>query len=411
MTRLLLLVVLFNLIFLRSIAQSVYRSEYYAGMPFWESPIVPFKGEYPLTREQAKNRINLQLDYDSQNRIVEVRVNHGSKLKLFEGFFGNLYINAPLTKVLYKDQQEIHQFYDIIGNRIAVLGEVFEKIYHKDKYGRNVSLDFRARDGKPAEDQFGNRKFEWTYNADGSVTEIRMDAKGNLTPLRGEFQFLRTRINYGPDGEVSTLQNINENGELVNTQSGAATLRYFYDGFGRFKRWEVYDKAGAPAIGPSGTAGEYNVFTGIELTEIVFFNMNGGPATHWSGSERWSFQYDQFGNRTLLTYQNAQGQPKTGNRGYAGIRYTWDAEGRVLQNQTYLDTDGKPLNIPELGVATLHYQHNAEGLLQEISYSDAEGNPVVRKDNRAIRIQYVYDKSGLLIKTLLIDNTGKEITS
>jgi hypothetical protein len=38
------------------------RSEYHAILPFWESPLTPFKGAVPMSAEQASNRVHLKID-------------------------------------------------------------------------------------------------------------------------------------------------------------------------------------------------------------------------------------------------------------------------------------------------------------------------------------------------------------
>lgn len=400
------------LLFLQAnlLGQEIVHAEYFAGMPFWESPIVPFRGEYQVTEAQAKQRINLKLDYDSHNRVVQASVRLGDKLKSFEGFFGNLYINAPRTKVIYGEQGSRHHFFDILGNQISVQNTIYEKRYHADRYGRNVRLTYFDKDGNQTEDQFGNRSFEWQYNDDGSVTELRLDKNGEVVPLRGDFEFLRTRITFGPDGQVNQLQNIDDSGQLVNAKCGAATLKYFYDDFGRFLRWEVYDKEGQPARGPSNTSGEYNTFEGYELSEIVFFDEKGKPAQHWSGAEKWRFECDKFGNRTSLKYLDAAGNSINGIRGYAGMTYQWDSSGRFLQLQTYINTKGQPMNHPELGYAMVEYVHNARGLVTEVKYKDEKREPVANRKDKVSITRYSYSDKGVLVSTVHLDDKGNIIS-
>lgn len=408
-TKLTYITAIFILFISYSFAQQITRSDYYAGMPFWESPIVPFRGEYPITKEQAEDRINLKIDYDKQNRIVQVSARVGNELKPFEGFFGNLYINAHRTTVHYEDLIERHHFFDILGNRIVVQNNVYEKVYTKDKHGRNVSLAFFDKDGQPTEDQFGNRIFEWTYQMDGSVVEKRTDAEGNIVPLRGIFQFMLTRITFGSDGQVNMLQNINEDGALINAECGASTYKYFYDQHGRFLLWEIYDKEGNPAIGPSNTAGEQNIFEGINFLGLFFFDKEGKPATHWSGAERWAFKNDHYGNFSEVNYLDASGNLKLGNGGNAGVRYDWDEKGRFLKSQTYINTNGQPMNHPELGIATTKYTRNEKGLVIEIDYLNAEGKKHAREDNKVLIIKHTYDDNGLLIETAKYDSKGKKL--
>ena len=409
-TRLLHFVIIFVLLNTDGFAQQIARSQYYAGMPFWESPIVPFKGEYPITKEQADDRINLKLDYDEQNRIIQVSARVGNELKPFEGFFGNLYINAPRTTVHYEDLIERHHFFDILGNRIAVQNNVYEKVYTKDEHGRNVSLAFFDKDGHPTEDLDNNRNFEWTYEMDGSIVEKRTDAEGNIVPLRGIFQLMLTRITFGSDGQVNMLQNINEDGALINAECGASTFKYFYDQHGRFLLWEIYDKEGNPAIGPSNTAGEQNVFEGINFLGLFFFDKEGKPATHWSGAERWAFKNDRYGNFSEVNYLDASGNLKCGNGGTAGVKYDWDEKGRFLKSQTYINTNGQPMNHPELSIATTQYVRNEHGLVIAIYYLNAEGKKQARKDNKVASIKHTYDDKGLLFKSIKYDEMDEVLT-
>jgi len=384
------------------------RFEYYAGLPFWESPVQPFKGEYQLTKDEALRRIHMRFGYDDQNRIVEVSIHIGTQYKEFEGFFGNLYINAPITKITYEEGKETHRFYDRFENRIAVMNNVFEKVYLKDRYNRNQELTFLDKDGHPTVDMFGNASYTWTYQADGSIWETRLDKDGKITPLRGSFQFLLTRITYGTDGNVSMLQNIDDHGNLVNAECGASTLKYYYDSHGRFSRWEVYDQAGRPARGPSNTAGEQNIFLNYYLKDIVFFDESNLPATHWSGVEKWNFQYDSYGNILSVNFRDFNDKPKNGINGYAHMIYEWSTDGRYLLSQSYLDENGNLTEHPASGIAQITYTR-VQGLLTEIQYFDKEKKPKQRKDNGAASINYKYDKKNMLVETTLKNAIGKEI--
>ena len=372
------LVTLALVISLHSIQAQIHRSEYYAVLPFWESAITPWKGACPITEKQAEKLIHLKLDYDNQNRVIQAAVRIGHQLKAFEGRLGNLYINAPLTKVTYTADEEEHLFFDQWGKSTTVMQDVHKKIYERDRYGRNVSLRFEDDQENPAKDFFGYVKYVWTYLPDGSVIEERFQEDGTLGPLRGEFQFMRTRITFGPDGYPSMLQNVDESGKLVNAESGAATFKYFYDNQGRFSRWEVYDKDGNPATGPSGTSGEQNVHEGYYLKAINFFDGQGNWATHWSGAERWYKEYDRYGNTTKLAFQNPEQKPKNGDNGYAEMRFHWTPDGRHLLEQTFHDASGQPVNHPRSGVARKVYVRNALGEILEVEdYVFADGYQLI----------------------------------
>lgn len=344
------------------------RSEYYADIPFWESQVQPFKGAVPLDKEEAMERIHLRLDYDSLNRVVQANVMIGEYYKAFQGF-SKLYIDAPLIKVKHEDGREVHTFFDHYGKPIRVMNGVFQKVFEKDEQGRNVSLRFVDKEGNPATDYFGFARYTWLHAFDGSIIEERFDLEGDPGPLRAGFHFMRTRIVYGQDGYPHLLQNIDESGALVNSESGAATFKYYYDQQGRFNRWEVYDKDGNSAIGPSNTAGEQNIHDGYYLKEIRFFDKEGAPALHWSGAEKWVQEYDRFGNRTERAFHKADDTPMNRNGGYQQQRYTWSEDGRWLMSEYFLDVDGKPVNHPRTSIAKTEYVRDENGeIIETLEY-------------------------------------------
>lgn len=336
------------------------RSEYYAGIPFWESQMQPFKGEVPLTKQAAKERIHFRLDYDSLNRVVQSNVMIGDHLKAFEGY-SKLFIDAPLIKVTYPKGQEVHTFFNHYEEPISVMNGVFTKVFEKDTLGRNTSLIFLDDHGNQTEDYFGYVRYTWTHSADGSIIEERFSSDGTPGPLRGGFQFIRTRIIYGMDGYPHILQNIDSTGALINSPSGAATFKYYYDQQGRFDRWEVYDKEGNPAVGPSHTSGEQNIHYGYDLNEIRFFDRQRMPVKHWSGAERWVMEYDRYGNRTVRAFQTSEGALMNGYDGYAQHIYSWSGDGRWLQSEHYLDANGVPVNHERAQWSKKEYKRDAEG--------------------------------------------------
>ncbi len=399
-----LLTGLLLLIFHAAIGQE--RSEYYAVLPFWESPITPFKGACPITAEEAMNLVHLQLDYDRENRVIAARVQLGGHLKDFEGFFGHLYINAPLTKITYEGDKEVHRFYDRFENPIMVMDGVFAKTYEKDERGRNIRLSFRSRTGEIASDTFGVVEYLWEYLPGGGVLELRRDAKGALVPLRADFQFLRTRMHFAPDGYVSLIENIDTAGQLVNGHSGAASFRYFYNPQGRFLRWEVYDKAGEPAIGPSQTAGEQNSFDGCYLSDIAFFDRDGNPALHWSGAEIWHFEWDRFGNTTSLSFLDRNRALMNSSNGYAQIRFKWSEDGRFLLSQAYFDASGSPAVHKNTGYHLMENHRDTLGLIRETLYKGTGGAAVNRTDTGEARRSFRYGDTHASLGYQSFDTAG-----
>ena len=362
--------------------QNIARSAYYANIPFWESQIQPFKAAIPITKEQALQRIHLRLDYDSLGRVIQSNVMIGKEYKAFQGYM-KLFIDAPKIQVQHHDSTEIHTFYDHRNEQITVMNEVYQKVFDKDQYGRRVRLKLLDKNGQPAEDHFGYTRYEWVHEHDGAVIESRYTKDGELGPLRGGFQFVRTRITYSLDGFPHMLQNIDAQGELINSESGAAMFKYYYDQQGRFLRWEVYDKDGNPAVGPSDTSGEQNVYNGYYLSEIQFFDTQGRPVKHWSGAEKWVLEHDKYGNRTIRSFQTSDGNLMNGYAGFAQNIYEWSDDGRWLLSESFYDEQGQPFNRINNGVSKTEYVRDDEGVITDTlqyQYSNGQYQLIDAKD-------------------------------
>lgn len=386
---------------------SSYRSEYYAHLPFWESPYQPFKLASQINEKEARKRIHVQVDYDTQNRVVTLHIKIGKHYKSYEGFFGNIYINAPLTTVEYEDNKELHSFYDRFGNQISVQGKVYTKVYEKDRYGRNIKLTFIDSKGDQTIDQTGVESYNWIHQSDGSIIEERFNLKGAVVPLRGVFQFDRTRMTFDNQGYFTTLQNIDDNGNLANSKSGAAVFRYYYDSEGRFDRWEVYDENGNKAIGPSDTSGEQNTYYQYDLKDIIFFNTKGDPATHWSGAERWHFEVDKYGNNTYLEFKDSEGNAINANNGFSKYEWSWSENGRYLLTEAYYDRDHQRTVHKSLGIHRIEYVRGDNGLIIEKKYSGVDGSLTNRLDTGIAIEKIIYDQNNLKSESTYYDKDGK----
>lgn len=382
--------------------------EYYSDFPFWESPVQIFKGQNPITEQQAKTRQNVRAEFDALGRLVDVQMRGGEALKSPAAFFRSLHFHVAHTRIEYAGNRAVHRFYNRFGTRVTVWGDVWEKVYEFDNRGRPLRMAFFGRDGAPTQNAWGSATFEWQHAIDGSVTETRHSLAGELMPHRAGFQFKRIRMTFAPDGHLALMQNIDENGALLNAESGAAQYRYFYDAAGMFDRWEVYDADGNPALGPTGTAGEQyrNGPNGFE--EIAFFNTAGERSLHGSGAAYWRGSYDQFGNITELAFYGVEEDPVLGRQGFHKHQYRWSADGLHIMERRYLGVDGNPINTID-GIARVAYVRDARGLATEVRYFDAEGNLAMNTYERAAVQRFSFDEGGVQTGVVRLDTDGAVI--
>lgn len=379
-------------------------TRYYGALPFWESPIQPFMGAEPLTAAEAAERVHVAVTYDGKGRLIEIQTKMGDQFKDADGALLALYVHAVRTTISHEPGREVHRFFNRRGRRVTGWGAVWEKVYRLDERGRRLQLVFFDKNGKQIENSWGVATYQWAHQMDGSVIETRFNKKGESKPHRPGFEFERIRLTFGPDGHLSLMQNLDDQNELKAAKSGASQYRYYYGTEGLFMRWEVYDAAGKPALGPTGTSGEWYELS-ENRREIVFFGPDGALIEHYSGAERWDTAFDKRGNKITRTLRDGRKQAKLGRFGYATLRWDWDDSGLWLTGRRYLGVDGALKNNID-GVAREVFSRDNMGRLDEVRYWDAAGKPVVNAYQKAAVERYTYDENGTRIKTEKFDVTG-----
>ncbi len=401
-------VLLMVLLFSGQVQADQARSEYFGDFPFWESPVQVFKGQNPITAEEARTQKHIKVDFDAQGRMTDVQMRLGDQIKEPAPFFAGLYFHSEHTRISYDGPREVHSYFNRFGTRITGWGDVWEKVYTKDERGRYVRMAFFGRNGEPVENSWGTEYYAWHHQLDGSVIEERYSADGELMPHRRGFEFRRIRLTFSPDGHLALMQNIDANGDLLASASGASQYRYFYDAHGMFLRWEVYDADGNPALGPTGTAGEQYTNGDNGFAEIAFFNREGTRSLHASGAAYWRGSYGPFGNQTELSFFGTDDKPIAGNLGFHKHRFIYDETGLHLMKREYFGLDNEPTIITD-GFHRAVYVRDGRGLLTELRFEDVEGNPVMNSFQNAASIRYRYDAGGVRTATEKFDLDGSLI--
>jgi len=236
--------------------------------------------------------------------------------------------------------------------------------------GQYKRLDFYNKAGVAIENSWKIANYSWQYQDDGSVIESRFSLKGELQTHRPGFEFKRIRLVFDSRGHLSLMQNLNESHKLLESKSGAAQYRYFYQASGTFHRWEIYDANGKPALGPTGTAGEQYANDFMNQRKIAFFDTQGKPSLHASGAAYWILQYDHFGNVSELSLYDVNEKLTVGVQGFARLRYYWGGTGLNLLRKDYLDTRGRLKNTRD-GLARIEYPRDQKGeVLSELKYDE-----------------------------------------
>ena len=387
----------------------IVRYEYYGDFPFWESPLQLFKGQNPLTKAQAMKSVHVQVGFDKLNRIIDIQARQGKSFKPFYRGFGSLYVYAAHTKVTYGTNHAKLTFFNGQGAQIKVNGEVWTMQYSMDERKRFTQLSFLNKDDNIIENRFGYANYQWQHLDDGSVIETRFNLKGEIKPHRPGFEFERIRLVYDADGHLTLMQNIDEDGQLVASKSGAAQYRYFYNSIGGFDRWEVYDTKGKPALGPTGTSGEQYTFDDKGWIKIAFFNQQGKPGYHASGAVNWHAKYDNYGNMLARWFTDEDEKNINGRYGFHKVKYVYDKKGMHQVRQEFYSPDDKLINTID-GVAKVHFKRDKYGNLLEQKHTDTSGKLVMDTWRKYAVATYQYDDSGVQTGVDKFDESGNKLS-
>ncbi len=390
------------------IATTVY---YYSTIAFVETPLTYIKGSIPLTEEEALQRNHYRFTYDGVHRLVSVAFYNGQNPRN-PNHTANLFTLAHRMEFIYGSDKESITFYGTAGQQIKVLGDCREFVYSLDDKGYRKSLEFIDDKDQQVENDWGIATYQWTYLADGSIIEDRFNTKGESVAIRPGFEFYRLRLYFNPLGHITLMQNIDDDGNLVENSSGASQDRITTNADGNFVKWEVLDNDSAleKGNGPDVAIGiqEFNEY-GYEVA-LEHRDEHHKLIYNDYGICQSKTDFDQFGNIIERRFYDEKGNAsRHSSAGYHMLKIQWDASGNQRDALSYYDMDGTPIEHRTRGYHKVRYSYNGDDLLEQISYLDSHGNLVNRKDNGAAYIKYAYDAKGQRSGVALYDVDGNVI--
>src|SRR5690606_28216439 len=133
-------------------------------------------------------------------------------------------------------------FYDRFNIQIPVRGSVFKEIYELDEKGNRIKLHFENLNGEKVQSAWNMSDYNWQINTDGTVIEKRFNLNAESVPMRPDLLFYTVKLIFDENGNIVLMQNINDDGSLLENASGAAQDKLEYDEKGAFMSWAVLDK-------------------------------------------------------------------------------------------------------------------------------------------------------------------------
>lgn len=367
---------------------------YYSTIAFVETPLSYMEGSIPLEGFIAKTRNHYRFAYNSKNQLKSVSFYNGETPR-DPNHTANLFTLAHQMTFEYSGTQETISFYDTKGAAVAVLGNVYRFVYQLNELGFRASLTFEDQNGNQIENAWSIYNYQWEYQADGSVIEDRFDQEGKGVSIRPGFEFYRLRLFFNPKGHIALMQNIDQNGSLVENPSGASQDQILTNKEGNFLQWQVLNNQGEleKGNGPNVAIGiqKFNEY-GYEI-ELAHRDENDHPLYSAYGICKSKTTFDKYGNLSERRFYNESDQA-AGHQiaAYHLLKISWDKTGNRRTALRYYGPKDQPTLHRTRGYHAVQYIYNQDQKLSKISYLDIAGNLCNRKDNGIAYIQYTYDQ-------------------
>ncbi|TJY36256.1 hypothetical protein [Pontimicrobium aquaticum] len=386
------------------------RVVYYSTVEFVETPLSYIKGSVPLTKEVALKRNHYRFSYDLQNRLTSIAFYNGTAPR-HPNHTANLFTLAHRMEFFYENDLEKVRFFDTKGKRTTVLGNCSEFVFKLNKLGFRESLYFLDDSGNRVENSWDIFEYKWEYLSDGTVIEDRFNKNGKQASIRPGFEFYRLKLYFNTLGHIALMQNIDNEGNLVENSSGASQDNITTNAEGNFLQWQVLDNNHQleKGNGPDVAVGiqqfnKYGYESGLEHRDE-----NNNLMYSAYGICKSKTQFDEFGNISERTFYNDANQPSNHkNAGYHKLKIKWDKSGNYRELLSYFNVNDKPTVHATRGYHSVKYHYHRNKNLSRIDYLDVSGELVNRKDNGVAYITYQY-KNGEQASMLRFNKEGKKL--
>jgi len=288
------------------------ESKYFRHLMFRETPWASYRGIYPISSDVPPAFAHYQFDYDAKGRLVRIRYQINNDLINDNQVWDSFIWFAPSVEIKYENNHEIHTYYNLVGEQVAVHGDVYTARYTLDESGKRTALHFYNKDGQPSQNAWNIHRYEWRYN-ETKVNEKRFNLSGMQQPLRPEFEFFEVDLEYDHKGQLVFIRNLGTSGEPTNNESGAGIDRIVYDQHGNFVRWQVYDKDGNPVEGnrPMVHVGEHLYDRFGNKVGLRGFDRYGKQIPFSWGAYEHVYTYNAFGNQISSGEIDPNGEAQT----------------------------------------------------------------------------------------------------
>jgi hypothetical protein len=264
-----------------------------------------------------------------------------------------------------------------------------------DEHGNQTVETCLGLDGKPMPIADGYATMKSAYDAHGKMIRARFYGARGEPVLSKKYGWHGRETEYDEHGNQTIETYLGLDGKPMPIADGYATIKWAYDAHGKMIRLRLYGVKGEPVLskeyGHHGWDAEYDEH-GNETVE-THLGLDGKPTVLADGYATMKWSYDARGKMTRMRFYGAKGEPVLSEQyGCHGRELEYDEQGNQTV-ETYLGLDEKPTGLAD-GYATLKATYDARGKMTRMRFYGVNGEPVLSKKDGNHGWESDYDKQG-----------------
>ena len=290
------------------------------------------------TQSKVKPSIKLNDDEATLINCYKVTFDNLGRLKTVEYFVNgkkssNSNYGAHILEVNYYSSYYEEIFRNKKNERVTNKNGIWSHKYSLNEFGYWVTKENYDKEGNLV-DQYGVAKFKvYRDHQNRRACEIRYNS--NLDTIPDPNGFKITHFTYNQDGYISSRQNINQTGDLINGKYGYAKVVFHMDQNGQFYGEEFVDNRGK--LTNSSSLGYAKIdmrdFNSYGKNKRYYFTDESGYPSKEKAMGVISY-HDNMSINEVLYYDRYGNQTKdTGIR--AKSKYVYDENGEFIKRLNY----------------------------------------------------------------------------
>ncbi|MEO9570603.1 MAG: S41 family peptidase [Polaribacter sp.] len=293
---------LLTIVFLScSLLTEAQTTTYFKHLVFRETPYSETKGRIPLTEKEAQNGNYFKLDYDSLNRLILVEYKYNQSLIELNrsGILDGKRALASKTQIIYTENTETRQFFDVNNKPTKNGMGVFKEVYYYNKKGKRVGLKFYDKNDEPINNSWNVFEYTWKHINNNSVLETRKDKNGVNITMRPYYKFRNVLYKFNDKGLLLSMNNVDKKLKLINDETGIATDKAMYDKNDNLISFKFFNAEHEPTVGSFlGTAGGFATYDkNGNCLKYATVDLDGNYQVDKRSNDAYSkYKFDSFGN-------------------------------------------------------------------------------------------------------------------